>query len=100
MFSTVRDPLGVDDGRAADGNDSRSAFPIVIGDFASGIAAARPRLHHSPMPTPRLSAPTLERALRACARIVGEEWVLAGEVDRDAYLDAYAPGDGREHRPA
>ena len=52
------------------------------------------------MPTPRLSAPTLERALRACARIVGEEWVLAGEVDRDAYLDAYAPGDGREHRPA
>ncbi|MCC7462691.1 MAG: FAD-binding oxidoreductase, partial [Gammaproteobacteria bacterium] len=48
----------------------------------------------------RVSAVTLQRALRACARVVGDDWVLAGDGDRDAYQDAYAPGDGREHRPA
>ena len=50
--------------------------------------------------TARISAAQLRRALRACARVVGNDWVLASETDQDAYQDAYATGDGRGHRPA
>jgi 4-cresol dehydrogenase (hydroxylating) len=50
--------------------------------------------------TAKVSVTALQRALRACARVVGESWVLANDIDRDAYQDAYALGDGREHRPA
>jgi 4-cresol dehydrogenase (hydroxylating) len=50
--------------------------------------------------TARISAARLRRALRACARVVGDAWVLAEDADRDAYTDPYALGDGHEHRPA
>jgi 4-cresol dehydrogenase (hydroxylating) len=42
----------------------------------------------------------MDRALREFGRIVGQDWLLASDDDRDGYMDAYALGDGREHRPA
>ncbi len=42
----------------------------------------------------------MERALREFGRIVGQDWLLASDADRDGYRDVYALGDGREHRPA
>jgi hypothetical protein len=42
----------------------------------------------------------MDRALREFGRIVGPDWLLASDDDRDGYMDAYALGNGREHRPA
>jgi 4-cresol dehydrogenase (hydroxylating) len=46
---------------------------------------------------PSLSSSAFDRALKAFANVVGQEWVLATDQDRDTYLDAYALGDGRDH---
>ena len=46
---------------------------------------------------PRLSRRDFDRALAAFAAVVGSEWVLTSEADRDTYIDAYALGDGSDH---
>ena len=46
---------------------------------------------------PGVSEKTFQQALDAFAGVVGKEWVLATDEDRDTYLDAYAPGDAKDH---
>jgi 4-cresol dehydrogenase (hydroxylating) len=46
---------------------------------------------------PNVSAENFRKALEAFARVVGKEWVLASQEDRDTYLDAFAPGNPEEH---
>lgn len=46
---------------------------------------------------PNVSAESFRKALDAFARVVGKEWVLASEEDRNTYLDAFAPGDPEDH---
>jgi 4-cresol dehydrogenase (hydroxylating) len=47
-----------------------------------------------------LSARRFDKALAAFERVVGREWVLATDEDRETYLDIYAPGDEASHAPA
>lgn len=49
---------------------------------------------------PKLSAAAFDGALNAFAGIVGSEWVLGGEENRNAYIDYYAPGNTDEHAPS
>jgi len=44
------------------------------------------------LPT-HLSQRSFDRAMQQFASIVGKQWVLDSDEDRDTYLDAYAPGD-------
>ena len=46
---------------------------------------------------PGLSAARFEQAMAAFAAVVGEQWVLQSDEDREAYLDAYAPGLDEHH---
>jgi 4-cresol dehydrogenase (hydroxylating) flavoprotein subunit len=46
---------------------------------------------------PGVSASRFKSAIKEFAGAVGEQWVLASEEDRHAYLDAFAPGDADEH---
>ena len=48
---------------------------------------------------PGMSAAQLDRALKDCARAVGDEWVFATDLDRDTYLDHFAV-DEAAHAPA
>lgn len=49
---------------------------------------------------PGLDEARLLSALRAFAGVVGEEWVLSSDQDRDAYLDAYGFSHLDAHIPA
>jgi 4-cresol dehydrogenase (hydroxylating) len=49
---------------------------------------------------PRLSARKFAAALRAVERVVGSHWVFASDEDRNAYSDAYAPGNAESYAPA
>jgi 4-cresol dehydrogenase (hydroxylating) flavoprotein subunit len=42
------------------------------------------------------TAARFQQALQAFASVVGKDWVLADESDRDAYSDIYAPGPSSE----
>jgi 4-cresol dehydrogenase (hydroxylating) flavoprotein subunit len=46
---------------------------------------------------PNVSATRFAQALKAFEGVVGKEWVLATDEDRDTYLDAYAPGREDSH---
>jgi len=46
---------------------------------------------------PGVTPAQFDRALGAFRAIVGDQWVLATDEDRETYLDAYALGDGRNH---
>ena len=48
---------------------------------------------------PRISPRQFDAALMAFAGVVGKDWVMAGDADRDAYADVYAPGP-QEQWPA
>ena len=48
---------------------------------------------------PGVSAAQLDRALREFGRAVGDEWVLATDLDRDTYLDHFAV-DEAAHAPS
>jgi 4-cresol dehydrogenase (hydroxylating) flavoprotein subunit len=48
---------------------------------------------------PGMNAAQMDRALKAMARVVGDEWVLATDLDRDTYLDHFAV-DASAHAPA
>ena len=52
-----------------------------------------------PVP-PGLSARALQRALDAFAGVVGREWVLDTDLDRDTYRDLYQPANETRHVPA
>ncbi|MEO6339135.1 MAG: FAD-binding oxidoreductase [Caulobacteraceae bacterium] len=41
-----------------------------------------------------------DRGLAAFERVVGKDWVLATDEDRETYLDVYAPGDAEAHAPS
>ena len=45
---------------------------------------------------PRVPAARFQQALKAYEGVVGRGWVLAGDEDRDAYSDIYAPGPEAE----
>ncbi|AMO71237.1 FAD-binding oxidoreductase [Sphingorhabdus sp. M41] len=45
---------------------------------------------------PRVSPAQFDNALKAYAAVVGEDWVLSTDQDRDAYSDIYAPGPESE----
>jgi 4-cresol dehydrogenase (hydroxylating) flavoprotein subunit len=49
---------------------------------------------------PGISAARFQQALGAFAGVVGRDWVLATDEDRDTYLDAYAPGLEESHAPS
>lgn len=49
---------------------------------------------------PDVTSERFEAALRRFSQAIGEDWVLASDADRDAYLDAYAPGDAETYAPA
>jgi len=46
---------------------------------------------------PGLSESQFRSALNAFASVVGSEWVLDTDQDREAYLDLYAPGNEESH---
>ena len=45
---------------------------------------------------PRLSPAQFDAALKAFASVVGQEWMLASDEDRDTYSDIYAPGEANQ----
>jgi 4-cresol dehydrogenase (hydroxylating) len=45
---------------------------------------------------PRVSPAQFDAALQAFAGVVGKDWVMAGDADRDAYSDVYAPGPAEQ----
>jgi 4-cresol dehydrogenase (hydroxylating) len=45
---------------------------------------------------PRVSPVQFDAALKAYAGVVGQDWVMASDADRDAYSDIYAPGPETE----
>lgn len=45
----------------------------------------------------KLSPAAFTRALAAFRSVVGAQWVLDGEEDRQSYIDPYAMGDGLDH---
>jgi 4-cresol dehydrogenase (hydroxylating) len=49
---------------------------------------------------PGTSAATFDKALRDFTAVVGKEWVLASDEDRETYLDIYAPGNEAQHAPS
>jgi 4-cresol dehydrogenase (hydroxylating) len=49
---------------------------------------------------PGVTASRFKQALAAFADVVGSEWVLATDEDRETYLDAYAPGLEESHAPS
>ena len=48
----------------------------------------------------QVSARTFDTAMAAFRRVVGSEWVLDTDQDRESYLDVYAPGDAAAHAPS
>ncbi len=49
---------------------------------------------------PGISERQFQRALTAFAEVVGREWVLDTDLDRETYLDIYAPGNEEAHAPS
>jgi 4-cresol dehydrogenase (hydroxylating) len=49
---------------------------------------------------PGVSRARFDQALAAFGRIVGPEWVLASDEDRETYLDMYSPGREENHAAA
>ena len=49
---------------------------------------------------PRLSSAAFDAALRAFESVVGKDWVLATDLDRDTYADIYAPGSEEQWPPS
>ncbi len=45
---------------------------------------------------PRISPQQFDVALQAFAGVVGKDWVMSTDADRDAYADVYAPGSAEQ----
>jgi 4-cresol dehydrogenase (hydroxylating) flavoprotein subunit len=52
--------------------------------------------HRETHVTALISPKGFDAALSAFAGVVGKEWVMANDADRDAYSDIYAPGSQEE----
>ena len=50
-------------------------------------------MSQAPVRPPGVSEADFKAALKAFAGVVGPDWVLVSELDRNTYLDAFAPGD-------
>jgi 4-cresol dehydrogenase (hydroxylating) len=48
----------------------------------------------------KVSPAVFDKALAGFRSVVGKEWVLDGDEDRQAYIDPYAMGDGLDHDSA
>jgi 4-cresol dehydrogenase (hydroxylating) len=46
---------------------------------------------------PNVSPESFRKGLEAFAAVVGRQWVLTSEEDRNTYLDAFAPGNAQRH---
>ncbi len=49
---------------------------------------------------PGLSSAQFERAMKAFAGVIGDDWVLRTDADRETYLDQYSPGLDESHAPS
>lgn len=49
---------------------------------------------------PGVTAHQFSAATAAFEKVVGSEWLLTNDSDRDTYIDNYALGDGRDHAPS
>ncbi|MBK7115713.1 MAG: FAD-binding oxidoreductase [Proteobacteria bacterium] len=49
---------------------------------------------------PGMSAAAFDKGLVALRGVVGAEWVLDSDEDRDTYLDPYATGNAKAHAPS
>ena len=49
---------------------------------------------------PGMPVAGFDAALKALAAVVGKNWVLATDDDRETYVDPYAAGDGARHAPS
>lgn len=49
---------------------------------------------------PRVGPLQFDAALQAFAGVVGKDWVMASDADRDAYADVYAPGPAEQWPPS
>jgi len=49
---------------------------------------------------PGVTRAAFDAALAAFAGVVGRQWVLASDEDRETYLDIYAAGDEADHAPS
>ena len=49
---------------------------------------------------PGVSQARFDQAMAAFARVIGKEWVLATDEDRETYLDMYSPGRDESHAAA
>ncbi len=45
---------------------------------------------------PRISPQGFDAALKSFTAVVGKDWVMASDADRDAYSDVYAPGSAEQ----
>jgi 4-cresol dehydrogenase (hydroxylating) flavoprotein subunit len=52
--------------------------------------------NQSPLP-PLVSSANFNKALKEFASVVGQEWVLTTELERNTYLDPFAPGNADQH---
>jgi mono/diheme cytochrome c family protein len=49
---------------------------------------------------PGVTPAAFDAALAAFAGVVGKQWVLASDEDRETYRDIYAAGDEEDHAPS
>lgn len=49
---------------------------------------------------PNISAAAFDKALAAFAGVVGKQWVLATDLDRETYRDIYQPANAFDHAPS
>ena len=49
---------------------------------------------------PDVTSAQFAAATSAFASVVGSQWVLTSDADRESYTDSYALGDGRNHAPS
>ena len=47
---------------------------------------------------PGMNAQQMDRALKDMAKVVGEDWVLATDLDRDTYLDHFAVDESADRK--
>lgn len=49
---------------------------------------------------PQIKAENFDKALTAWRKVLGDEWVLASEVDKHTYRDAFSPGHDDNFLPS
>ena len=49
------------------------------------------------LPPNGMTSAGFDKALADFRRVLGDQWVLSGDEDRQTYIDPYALGDGLDH---